>query len=176
MAEVGNIGRSDRNQWFVRNVASEGFKLLLIAPATWSTKTGIIMTYRKSVVFTSAMFVGGIALTAAIVFAQASRDPVPSAGRGGSQRLALGDTGTYQLLALTKNGKDELYRINTKTGQVWLYSEYVVLDSNSLGLSGSAKASLDKLIAEASAQGKNVYTVPFWDQTAETRPALYTVH
>jgi hypothetical protein len=90
--------------------------------------------------------------------------------------LALGDTGTYQLLALSKNGKDELYRINTKTGQVWLYSEYVVLDSNSLGLSGSAKASLDKLIAEASAQGKNVYTVPFWDQTAETRPALYTVH
>jgi hypothetical protein len=34
VAEVGNIGRSDRNQWFVRNVASEGFKLLLIAPAT----------------------------------------------------------------------------------------------------------------------------------------------
>jgi len=94
-----------------------------------------------------------------------------------TSQAARPEAGTYQLLTMKKNtGGEELYKINTKTGQVWLYSEYAIVTSDDIGAKGTVKDGLDKLIAEANSQKKNVYTLPFWDLTAETRPNRFTIH
>ena len=84
--------------------------------------------------------------------------------------------GTFSLFKMTEEGKEVLYRINTKTGQVWCYSEYLVLNSDSLGVTGKEKEGVDKLLAEASRQGKHVYTMPFWAPVSEKRASTYTIH
>jgi hypothetical protein len=133
------------------------------------------MVYRKAVRLGLA-FVFVALLMVATAWSQVSRTSVPPTVSNAQNRLPPGETGTYQLMKVAKAGGDELYRINTKTGQVWLYSEFVVLDSESVGATGLAKDGLDKLIAEARRQGKNVYTAPFWDATAEMPSTLYTIH
>lgn len=85
------------------------------------------------------------------------------------------EVSTYSLFKINEGGKEVLYKINTKTGQVWCYSEYAVMNSDDLGVTGKEKESLDKLIGDAKKQGKNVYTMPFWTLTSEEKPKYYTV-
>lgn len=87
----------------------------------------------------------------------------------------LGEVGIYSLFKINDEGKEVLYKINTKTGQVWCYSEYAVMNSDDLGVTGKEKEGLDKLIGDAKKQGKNVYTMPFWTLTSEERPNYYTI-
>jgi hypothetical protein len=129
------------------------------------------MAYSKRIL-TLTLGLGGILMSAAVVFSQAQRSGAPPV----ANRIAPGEVGTFQLLNVIKNGENVLYRINTKTGQVWSYSEYAIVDSASVGATGAAKEGLDKLIGQAARDKKNVYTLPFWDVTAETAPTMYTVH
>ena len=81
------------------------------------------------------------------------------------------------MFKITKSGGgDELYRINTRTGQVWLHTERVLISTESISGSAAQKAGLEKLIEGAGKQGKNVYTLPYWAPTNETAPETYTVH
>src|SRR4030095_2033646 len=133
------------------------------------------MSRRSRIGWAVSLSIAVVLLTCTAVRSQASRNPaLPSV-----QNLAQGQSltvGTYQLFTVTVNGKGELYRINTKTGQVWLHTEYVIPTSESIGARGAEKESLDKLIDVAAKQGKNVYTLPYWAPTEETRPVSFTIH
>ena len=85
------------------------------------------------------------------------------------------EVGAYSLFKISEEGKDVLYKINTKTGQVWEYSEYAVMSSDDLSLTGTEKENVDKMITQARMQGKNVYTTPFWTLTSEENGKYYTV-
>lgn len=110
-----------------------------------------------------------VLLASAVAFSQGLR----SASATQSTR---NEVGTCQLFKMTNNGKDGLYRINTKTGQVWLYSEYAILTTDDLAVKENAKAGIDKLLEDARKQGKNLYTMPFWNLTSETRSDTFTIH
>lgn len=86
------------------------------------------------------------------------------------------EVGTYALFKINDGSKEVLYRINTKTGQVWCYSEYAILSSKDIGVTGKEKESLDNLIEQTNKQGKNVYTLPYWMLTSEEKLKYYTVH
>ncbi|MDP2922599.1 MAG: hypothetical protein Q8O30_02605 [Candidatus Omnitrophota bacterium] len=83
---------------------------------------------------------------------------------------------TFQLTTVRNAEKEDLYRINTKTGEVWVYGEFVVLDENQLTIDEKAKGGLKKLIEQAKKQGKQVYTLPCWRLTDEKPSEIYTVH
>lgn len=92
-----------------------------------------------------------------------------------ADNVTSNEVGTYSLFKTNEEGKDVLYKINTKTGQVWCYNEYVIMSSEDLGLTGKEKEGLDKLIADAKAKGKNVYTLPFWSLTSDEKSKYYTI-
>lgn len=92
-----------------------------------------------------------------------------------ADNLKAEEVGTYLLFKLNEGGKEVLYKINSKTGQVWCYSEYVVVSSDDLGVTGKEKEGLDKMIVAAQKQGKNVYTMPYWVLTSDEKPKYYTV-
>ncbi len=89
---------------------------------------------------------------------------------------AYAESGRYQLyIADTKSGEHETYRLNTETGEVWQYTKEVILNSESVGLTGKAKEGLDNLIQQSKNQGKNVYTTAHWVKLDEYMvPNIYT--
>jgi len=84
-------------------------------------------------------------------------------------------TGTFQLFAVSESGKETLYRINTRTGQVWTYSEYVLLPGDEVGPNARGKAELQKFIEDTGRQGKSVYSAPYWKATPEHPTGYFTV-
>jgi hypothetical protein len=78
------------------------------------------------------------------------------------------EVGTYALFKI-KDGKDEdaLYKINTKTGKVWRYSERAIHKAEDVGLTGKEAEGLNNLINQAKKQKKNVYVAPYWWPTFE---------
>lgn len=89
--------------------------------------------------------------------------------------IAENREGTYALVENRENNATTLYRINTKTGEVWCYAERAILRSGDVGLVGEARESLDLLIENARKEGKNVYTLPYWEITSERITGYYTV-
>ena len=65
------------------------------------------------------------------------------------------EVGTFSLFKITEEGKDVLYKVNTKTGQVWCYSEYVTMSGDDSGLTGKEKEDFDKFLTDARSKGKN---------------------
>lgn len=97
------------------------------------------------------------------------------------------DAGTYALYEASNgtDGAKRLYRINTITGKVWGYDESVILSSDAIGATGIKKESIDAMLSQARAQGKNVYTMPYWyllneesdfNNALGTVNELYTIH
>src|SRR3989338_2546101 len=77
------------------------------------------------------------------------------------------DVGTYLLTVVKENGQDVLYRINTKTGQVWNYLERFILSSDRIAKNDQERSRVDKVIQSAKSMGKNVFTQPYWELTSE---------
>ncbi len=93
-----------------------------------------------------------------------------------AENKIAGEAGTFQLITVNNGAKQELYRINTKTGEVWEYNEFVVLDENSLAITPKAKEGMRQLLEQAKKQGKNVYTIPHWQLTNEQPSEHFTIH
>lgn len=88
---------------------------------------------------------------------------------------AQNEVGTYSLFKLKENNKEVLYKINTKTGQVWCYDEFQILKAEDLGFIGKEADSLNKLISDANKKKMGVYTLPFWSPTSDKPEKLYKV-
>jgi hypothetical protein len=130
------------------------------------------MTQRTSLALHAAIAFGGIVASTAILLSQAPRGPAPTQRVDGQARLAVAEAGTYQLQVLTNEGTSELYRINTKTGQVWRHAEHEIVDAESLP-GGAGVPGANRLFAEASRQGKKLYSAAYWKATSETTPDLF---
>jgi hypothetical protein len=83
------------------------------------------------------------------------------------------DIGTYALFKIREGNNEVLYKINTKTGKVWCYSDNVILKSEDFGLTGKEAERLNKLISQATKEKKHVYTLPYWWPTSEEPGARY---
>ena len=97
------------------------------------------------------------------------------------------EVGTYVLYESSSgvDGAKRLYRINTRTGKAWAYDESVILSSDAIGATGKKKESLDTMLSQARAQGKNVYAMPYWysldeeedfERVLGTANERYTMH
>jgi hypothetical protein len=125
-------------------------------------------THRFRVVSLVSIGAVVVLLIAGEARSQVSRNAQPQVRPAGAQEV-----GTYQLFKAANAGQDELYRINTKTGQVWLYAEYAILSSDDVD---PKVPGLDKVIEQAAKEKESVYTLPYWDLTPETRPSRFRIH
>ena len=86
------------------------------------------------------------------------------------------EAGTYQLITVNNGQQDLLYKINTKTGQVWVYGPMPVKDFADVDVSPDAQERLKKLIAEAKEKGKTVFTTPMWILTPDKPSDIFTLN
>ena len=77
------------------------------------------------------------------------------------------EAGTFQLFKIKEGENEVLYKINTKTGTVWNYSERLIVSSSNVGFSEKQKKWIDKLLEAAKQKGTNLYTPPYWVLTSE---------
>jgi len=86
------------------------------------------------------------------------------------------EVGTYALFKIKEDKNEVLYKINTKTGQVWCYTESLILKAEDMkDLSDKEKEGLNKIINQADKQKQHVYTLPYWVPTSEKPENRYII-